>query len=593
MGIPAGLIIVIHSGIRKILEQEVLDAIPASYLRLDRKMMHLESNLPLELSSDFQWENYKAAQLDWFKSELKPILNANPTYRILYFGLTHIPLAMHLGYLIGDLKQVEIYLCNYQTGRWSWPNQPGDRVGEIKVTGLPLEMFGGTTSVAIRMSAYAEIPKGDTLEVMGNGVHEVDILLENAREDLFGDRQQMENVADAYSEAIRQLSTKLPALAEIHVFAAVPTGLAFLMGQKISPNKHPLVSVYQYRRVASPRYKLAMTLQTKPVAEEFLDEEDKKLIQDLRDKISRHIKDEVVSFAKDIAIIEGSWLPRFYHQDGDNFFDNLAWVGLAPLYNTPIIRTGIAISSHQDSEIFFDNDTWYFSDQLILALWRKMLDEQLFLRAIRLFLFHESLHLETHGVTSRTSRDIGRFPKVVETLDYQADAYALLYEVARSYPGWKREGRAAKNPFLEAIDTMIQTMWAFDANGDPDQLPVRRINRYLIWYFQWLQINHQTCNSLKDILKIISQKPDLEIKGLSANLDERGRYCYKLHAIEDYDLGIAVIYRQRLHRRGHDSGAIDMLALISGFRERDGNQIRDCLHGLLDSVVQFLPAKDH
>jgi len=49
-------------------------------------------------------------------------------------------------------------------------------------------------------------------------------------------------------------------------------------------------------------------------------------------------------------------------------------------------------------------------------------------RAIRVVLIHEGLHYYQHNLSQVTVEGIGRFPKIVEDADYQADIYAILYE---------------------------------------------------------------------------------------------------------------------------------------------------------------------
>jgi hypothetical protein len=236
-----------------------------------------------------------------------------------------------------------------------------------------------------------------------------------------------------------------------------------------------------------------------------------------------------------------------------------------------------------DSDRFYLESTWYFSDALLHTLHTRLGNSKKVLRAIRLFMFHEAIHFKCHGVTSDTASGIGRYPKIVESLDYQADVYALLHEYAYKVENEKHP--EPKKVFSEAIELMLETMWAFDAQSSPGSMQMRRINRYLIWYYICLRIEHDTCENLEDILKILSVKPDLEIKGLRAQADSEGRYIVRLTGYRIHDLGIAAIVKNRMRRMGYESGGLPLDELIEGFKNRDGFKIKNVLRNFVAQII--------
>jgi hypothetical protein len=55
-----------------------------------------------------------------------------------------------------------------------------------------------------------------------------------------------------------------------------------------------------------------------------------------------------------------------------------------------------------------------------------------------MFLLHEGVHLATHRLSRETSVQVGRLPKVLEAVDYEADVWAMLHEFALVGQGAER-----------------------------------------------------------------------------------------------------------------------------------------------------------
>jgi hypothetical protein len=315
-----GLIIIVHSGLRQITNAEIVEALPGEYRSVHPEILHLTEDLPLDAAAHIHWESYKARQSEWFQNKLLPKLEAFPEHKILYFGLTHIPLAMHLGFLVEDTRKVEVFLCGYRSGKWTWEKEAGQgKELDWKVEGLPVEEYGGESEAVIRYGVYAPIAEEDTREVVPSASKEVDIQLTTALEDSFEEPRQLELASAHYFHAIRTLSAKMRGVQAIHVFAAVPTGLAFLMGQNISPNKHPWVYIYHYKRTESPRYRLAMILQEEPSLALNLTDDDRSKIHELRDQIADHLKEGIVRFINGLKVNANSWLPNNFPESSIRF----------------------------------------------------------------------------------------------------------------------------------------------------------------------------------------------------------------------------------------------------------------------------------
>src|SRR5262249_6227831 len=142
--------------------------------------------------------------------------------------------------------------------------------------------------------------------------------------------------------------------------------------------------------------------------------------------------------------------------------------------------------------------SWQLGDDLLAVLAGAFSVDGERLRAARMLLLHEGIH-ERHRLTPATNVQIGLFPKIVEEVDYQADVWALLHEyrLAKSSAGQLD----ARRFFLDQIRILTRTLWAFDAGAGPlYEIQVRRLNRYLIWYWQFLRI--ERVRELADIAAV-------------------------------------------------------------------------------------------
>ena len=140
-------------------------------------------------------------------------------------------------------------------------------------------------------------------------------------------------------------------------------------------------------------------------------------------------------------------------------------------------------------EYLYDKDqlVWGVSDRLVLG-WQGVLGENdlALRRAGRLFFFHEYVH-DYQTLTAATAKEVGKFGSVLEHIDYVADVYALLHELTFTL-GTSAEDRAQAKAALDTLlETMLSAMWAFAPAPGSAEWEVRRLRRFLNWY--WRQIS--------------------------------------------------------------------------------------------------------
>ncbi|MBY0482258.1 MAG: hypothetical protein K2Q21_12935 [Chitinophagaceae bacterium] len=164
-----------------------------------------------------------------------------------------------------------------------------------------------------------------------------------------------------------------------------------------------------------------------------------------------------------------------------------------------------------------------------------------------LYVIHEAIH-KVHNLDSDTVLGIGNFPRIIEEADYQADAMAVLIQLAYfiSNSGGIKKVSAAEigKKVCDTIQIAIETTFSFNPVADSTKrIQVRRVNRYLIWFWQYFRIKSLLTESLtsseflEKLLFLFSVKPNIEITGpaiiSSENLD---RTFYDLEDIKHREL---------------------------------------------------------
>jgi hypothetical protein len=176
--------------------------------------------------------------------------------------------------------------------------------------------------------------------------------------------------------------------------------------------------------------------------------------------------------------------------------------------------------------------------------------------ATTLYIIHEAIH-KVHNLDCNTVNGIGNFPKIIEEADYQADAIAILTELSfyiyRNGGIEKTKPRDLINELCSLIELAIETTFSFNPLQDGLKLiQVRRVNRYLIWLFQYYKIDNYRMESsssvelLLKILKDFASKPLIEITGPAIKPNKAfNRTFYELqNIIHKEEVGLLKINNQ-------------------------------------------------
>jgi hypothetical protein len=187
------------------------------------------------------------------------------------------------------------------------------------------------------------------------------------------------------------------------------------------------------------------------------------------------------------------------------------------------------------------------------------------------------------------SKGIGRFPKVLEEMDYHADVWTMLYEHALTDVDSPSQVSEPRRFFQSLIRVATETMWAFDDDGQPlRQIQVRRLNRYLIWYWQYLLLERAPASPrgapFEDVLDLLPHRPIIELAGPTL-LTQEERVFITLDAPRMMTPELCVYHQGRLYRHGPRVD-FSLSALLEGVRARDGEAILDVLRAAVEQTAR-------
>lgn len=570
-------LVVIHPVLTTITDGEVAAALGAAKVGLGTRMVRLQGrSLTLSELSELDWgaaQNELAREVD---GRLVPALREHAG-SLHYFGMLPIPLAIELGCMIGPTRAVRAYQQRHDSKAWTWPTDT--ETVTVKALESPQAVCHAKGDVILRVSCSHLTRSEVARAIVPFAIGELHVDVENPHEDVLRSEADVTLVSTKIGEALDRISHLYPNCDTIHVFAAVPPALAVRIGSEINPTIHRPLQTYQYDGGADPPYVRALLVGARLAPP---------LTETQRENASR----ARTSFATALSQLQplsakesrrDEWLEEIFGSTAALFTP--AFKKLGPLgKNKAIVGASVALDAREaDGEFRFDpgKRVWIFDDRLLAAL-AERLDEHQIEKSARLFLLHESIHVAEQGITSATADGIGRLPRVLEEADYIADLWAQVHEYARALREGETDEARAPAFFRELLALATATFWAFDAAELPLRaIQVRRLNRYLLWYWQRLALEH--ADTIADVVRVLNAKPILEISGPRVSTS-RGRVMLDLDPtyFQDLEFG-ALVSGFKVVRVGTRRGAaVDNI--LRALREGKETEFLQALRGVFDSI---------
>ncbi|WP_437595771.1 SAVED domain-containing protein [Sorangium sp. So ce590] len=582
MATPQGTIILKQPVLDGIADEDILPALAEALQKGPREAIEIDIRESAKRAIETgDWDSAARELTRSFRERLRPAMDAHPGWRVAYFGTAPIPLAMQLGFLTSTWATVDTFLRHHVQRNWLWSDSPAHEP-ELRVRGLPQELVRAEGDAIIRISATLPVEPRDTLEVVPDPLAEVDIEIEPMGYDAVVSMTVLERVADAFRDALDAILNRRPGIRTVHVFAAVPVGVAFRMGTRVSPTMHPRVQTYYFNRNATPRHISAIALQDDSTPRARLSVDERKRTTKERKRLVRDVE-RLRTFAGtygdwQTGRADANWLSFVLPDVEARAPFQCPWESLPAITSTPLVDSTIDAGARNVEDGFRFDETkraWQLGDELVAAISNYFEGEEERSRAIRMLLLHEGVHAG-HRLTRATSVRIGRFPKLLEEVDYQADVWTMLHEYALTRQGAREAVKDSRMFFLNLIQTAINTYWAFDAGSGPlYEIQIRRLNRYLIWYWQYLRM--ERARSLVDAAAILAHRPLLELAGPSV-IARGERIFYRLDPLHVDNMELGVLYKNSIHRFGAGL-SIPLHSLLDGIRARDGDRVKEVLRG--------------
>lgn len=567
------VILLAHPVHADIPEDDMRAVVPETWI-VRRTVEVKPARLTFDATRSADWSALAREQTRQWRERVVPELEKYPGATLVYFGLAPIPLALHLGSLTERLRKVAVYQRHHKTHSWAYS---GGAEPEVKGPDAPKEPSRSADPAIITISTTAIADVDAARAVVGVTSVDIDIRTDPMGEDVLVSAEAVQAVAERFQRALELLESNRPSASEVHVFGAIPGGLAFLLGTYIVTTRHARVVTYQYHRTSEPRLIEALRLPVRADMRRQPTEEEVSAARVLRERWEDS-RSRLDLFVRDFrgtrwAAVLGDLGQPF----GFGAFAKLENAATTPLVSPIDLRiTEVEDDFHYD----FERCRWVLGDALLATISQRLKPDALD-RAGRMLLLHESLHHGRQRVNASTAPQIRLAPKVLEELDYLADVWAIAHEFAFSglgVEGWE----AQRAGIFEIVRTAVGTMWAFDVDRPPGLLEIRRINRYLIWYASLARLQRAT--SIEQVFAVLAEKPILELVGPQVELRD-GRLVALLDRPSVRPPELCFIDRHgRLCRFG-DTSAMSVSRLAQALGAHDGDAV-------LNSVSAFLGQAD-
>lgn len=202
--------------------------------------------------------------------ELDAILNTSINTPIAYYGLTHIPLAFYLGYLLSDNKYlVQLYEMNNNSGKW---NQLGSVAPQLKLVtdyeDLTSTTKHGDVILSIGISYPVHPSEIEELEIT-NILGVVSINAAAPQRQLISSEYQIDQVCSEFRSVLEHIKNTCPNRQRIHLFYSGPVSLSFALGRCLSERIDSEIVIYNYSIKETPKYNWHLSLNNPSVTPIF------------------------------------------------------------------------------------------------------------------------------------------------------------------------------------------------------------------------------------------------------------------------------------------------------------------------------------
>jgi hypothetical protein len=176
----------------------------------------------------------------------------------------------------------------------------------------------------------------------------------------------------------------------------------------------------------------------------------------------------------------------------------------------------------------------------------------------------------------------------LEYIDYTADTYALLHQLdwASVYKRESVNDDASTKRFLaNQIELIIRSFWAFEPAGVNREWQVRRLRRYLNWYWRHIQVSRAP--DLSAAILTLSRPAKVEIAGIDQIARGR-RLLARLDRLDDTtQLEMGVVLEDERLLRIQESPSTGLHALLTAFQTGAHEEIKSFFRAVYEIASQM------
>jgi CHAT domain-containing protein len=196
-----------------------------------------------QFDESYPWEAAKQQQAEQYRA-VEAARDAHPEAQLLYMGFVAVPLAVHLGSMLGQTARVEIFQHHPQTLSWAWPkNAPTRKL--LRPPNEPQADPSSSREVLIRVSCSHKVQPSQT-EFLADRCHVYDLALLEPIPTALQSRADLDQLAQAFRQLLDESIAAFPRARVRHLTAAVPVGAALALGMQLSSTKHLPLQTWKF-----------------------------------------------------------------------------------------------------------------------------------------------------------------------------------------------------------------------------------------------------------------------------------------------------------------------------------------------------------
>ncbi len=243
------ILMIIH-GIEKNIDESVLEAFSSTYCKILHSCHSFEKN---------DWQSLACIQKRKIFEFIEQV--GDKDTQIALFGINYIPLAIHLGHLLGSRNSVKLHEYNRYKKTWKWEKDEG-ALNKIFTTGVPKKKSNGYSSIVLRLSISAEVKTTQIEDIVGEKHKDIHIYLENPEIGKFNPNKLLESYSESLKKVFQSIREHCSEVNKIHIFAAIPNSAAVELGRHLQLTRYPQILTYNFDNQKGT-YSLAFIFSTK------------------------------------------------------------------------------------------------------------------------------------------------------------------------------------------------------------------------------------------------------------------------------------------------------------------------------------------